>query len=109
MAIIVGDMTHGPRFVTEAVDGLKGVHRRDPGILQSNDHVLEVLVLCHAECMLAHQHEVWPERPEMVEGEETASHLYRLKQQLKKTQSQAGKPYMGEEMDAKSGGNDLIR
>ena len=61
MEIIVGEMTHGPRFVTEAVDRLQGVHRRDPGILQANDHVLEVLVLRHAECMLAHQHKVWPE------------------------------------------------
>lgn len=54
---------YSPGFVTEVVDGVQRVDRGDASILKTDDQVPEILVLGHAEGVLAHQDEVGPERP----------------------------------------------
>lgn len=52
-----------PRLVAHVVNGREGVDARDPPVLQADDEVPEILVLGHAEGVLADQHKVWFERP----------------------------------------------
>lgn len=59
----ISELAYSPRFVTEVVDGFQRVDGGDPGILQANDQVPEVLILGHAVGVLAHQDKVGPERP----------------------------------------------
>lgn len=56
------ECAYSPRLVAEVVDGVQRVDRGDAGILQTDDQVLKILVLGHAEGVLTHQHKVWPER-----------------------------------------------
>lgn len=56
-------LTHHPRLVTEVVNGLQRVDAGEACVLHANDQVAEVLILCHAECMLPDEHKVWPEGP----------------------------------------------
>lgn len=57
------DLTHHPRLVTEVVNGFQWVDAGEACILHANDQVAEVLILCHAKCMLPDEHKVWPEGP----------------------------------------------
>ena len=52
-----------PRLVAHVVDGCEGVDARDASVLQPDDQVPEILVLGHAESVLADKHKVWSERP----------------------------------------------
>lgn len=63
MLIGFAEIAYSPRFVTEVVDGVQRVDRGDTRILQTDDQVPKILVLGHAEGVLAHQDEVRPERP----------------------------------------------
>lgn len=47
-----------PGLVTQVVDGLQGVDTGDAPILQTNDHVTEVLILGHTEGVLADEDKV---------------------------------------------------
>lgn len=52
-----------PRLVAHVVDGCEGVDARDASVLQPDDQVPEILVVGHAEGVLADEHKVWLERP----------------------------------------------
>lgn len=52
-----------PRLVAHVVDGREGVDARYASVLQPNDQVPKILVLGHAEGMLADEHKVRFERP----------------------------------------------
>lgn len=56
-------VTYHPGFVTEVVDRMQRVNAGDPSILQPNNQTAVVSIPCHAEGMLADQHEVWLQRP----------------------------------------------
>lgn len=58
-----GDVTHHPRLVTEVVNGFQCVDAGEACVLHANDQVAEVLILCHAKCMLPDEHKVWSEGP----------------------------------------------
>lgn len=50
--------TYSPGFVTQVVDGVQGVQAGNASILQGNDEVAEILILCHAVGVLADEHKV---------------------------------------------------
>lgn len=52
-----------PRLVAHVVDGGEGVDAGHVSVLQPDDQVSEVLVLGHAEGVLADEHKVGFERP----------------------------------------------
>lgn len=58
-----GKAPYHPWLVAEVVNGLQGVDAGEPCVLHANDKVAEVLILCHAECMLSDEYKVWSEGP----------------------------------------------
>lgn len=63
IAVVATPSAYRPRLVAHVVNGGEGVDARDAGVLQPDDQVPEILVLGHAEGVLADEHKVWLEGP----------------------------------------------